>query len=66
MEEPSFMDGNSHYFVVVEDNDKNVPARYNLYYYYTYFTVNTKGLEATRANSPKLYMIVYQQWINSC
>ena len=31
------------------------------YYYYTYFTVNTEGLEATRANSPKLYMIVYQQ-----
>ena len=26
----SFMDGNSHYFVVVEDNDKNVWARWNL------------------------------------
>ena len=27
----------------------------------SYFTVNTVGLEATRANSPKLYLIVYQQ-----
>ena len=27
---PSFMDGNSHRFVVVEDNDKNAWARCNL------------------------------------